>query len=66
MFTAELFTKELLPGNLRQSVSSAKETQAKKATYFLDHAISPTAMGDGGKSFKVLLRVMYRPVNIQV
>ena len=56
-FTAELFTKELLPGDLKQSVS-AKETQTKKATYFLDHAISPSAMGDVGKSFKVLLRVM--------
>ena len=56
-FMAELFTKELLPGDLKQSIS-AKETQAKKAAYFLDHAISPSVMGDAGESFKVLLEVM--------
>ena len=50
---AELFSKELLPGNLKQSVS-AQDTKTKRAAYFLDYTISPSI----GESFKILLEVM--------
>ena len=53
-FIAELFSKELLPGDLKQSVS-AQYTKTKRAAYFLDYAISPSV----GESFKILLEVMY-------
>ena len=41
LFTAELFTCDLLPGNLKQKIE-AKETRVDKATCFLDDKISLT------------------------
>ena len=59
-FMAELFTKELLPGDLKQSVSAKLRNANEKSNLLPRSCYQPySAMGDRvGKSFKVLLRVM--------
>ena len=59
VFTAELFSNDLLPGNLKSQIKSEK-TSADKAALFLDSVIEPsvTSDHDGGSSFDKLLHVM--------
>ena len=56
-FTAELFSNDLLPGNLKSRLKSEK-TSADKAALFLDSVIEPSVTSDGGSSFDKLLHVM--------
>ena len=57
VFTAELFSNNLLPGNLKSQIKSEK-TSADKAALFLDSVIEPSVTSDGGSSFYKLLHVM--------
>ena len=57
LFTAELFSNDLLPGNLKEHVESLP-TKSEKASYFLDHVIKPSVTSDDGSSFDKLLNVM--------
>ena len=57
VFTAELFSNNLLPGNLKSQMKSEK-TSADKAVLFLDSVIEPSVTSDGGSSFDKLLHVM--------
>ena len=57
VFTAELFSNNLLPGNLKSQIKSEK-TSADKAVLFLDSVIEPSVTSDGGSSFDKLLHVM--------
>ena len=57
VFTAELFSNDLLPGNLKSQLKSEK-TSADKAALFLDSVIEPSVTSDGGSSFDKLLHVM--------
>ena len=55
-FTAELYSRDLLPGDVRDLVKS-QATRASKAAYFLDHVIEPSLANTYG-SFNKLLKVM--------
>ena len=57
LFTAELFACGLLPGDLKQQINT-KNTPVDKATYFLDHKISPDVSVGNSTSFDKLLDVM--------
>ena len=57
MFTGELFSHDLLPGNLKQKVQS-KNTSAEKATYFLDNKIYPDITIGVFTSFDTLVRII--------
>jgi len=57
IFTAQLFSAKLLPGNVKDQVKS-QATCANKATYFLDHVIKPSLTSGVGSSFNKLLKVM--------
>ena len=57
LFTAELFSNDLLPGNVKSQLKSEK-TSADKAVLFLDSVIEPSVTSDGGSSFDKLLHVM--------
>jgi len=56
-FTAQLFSTNLLPGNVKDQVKSLA-TPADKATHFLDHVIKPSVRNSAGRSFNELLKVM--------
>jgi len=56
-FTAQLFSTNLLPGNVKEQVKS-QATSADKATHFLDHVIKPSLTSSVGNSFNKLLKVM--------
>ena len=60
MFTATLFSNDLLPGDLknRLSVCSHKLTSVEKSTLFLDSVIEPSLISDGGRTFDKLVDVM--------
>lgn len=57
LFIAELFSANLLPGDMKDQVK-AMSTQADKATHFLDHVILPSVKNDIGSSFDDLIKVM--------
>ena len=56
IFVAELFSRDLLPGNHYDEVES-KPTRAHKAVYFLNHVIKP-AISIDTHSLNKLLNVM--------
>ena len=56
-FIANLFSKRLLPGNLKSQVK-AQKTSADKAALFLDSVIEPSVISDGGSCFDKLLNLM--------
>ena len=56
IFVAELFSRDLLPGNHYDEVES-KPTRAHKAVYFLNHVIKP-AISIDTRSLNELLNVM--------
>ena len=58
MFTAELFSNDLLPGDLKNQLKLLHRTSADKAVLFLDSVIEPSVTSDGGSSFDKLLHVM--------
>ena len=58
VFTAELFSNNLLPGNLKNQLKLVHRTSADKAALFLDSVIEPSVTIDGGSSFDKLLHVM--------
>ena len=57
IFTAQLFSHDLLPGDAKEQVE-AKATRADKTTYFLDHMIKPSLANTFVGSFNKLLKVM--------
>ena len=57
LFIAELYTNELLPGDLKNEIKSLT-TSAKKATKFLDHVIEPSITNNDNRIFNILLTVM--------
>ena len=57
LFIAELFSANLLPGNIKNQVKSMN-TKADKATHFLDHVIQPSVASGVGKSFDDLIEIM--------
>ena len=57
LFSAELFTCDLLPGNLEQQIK-AEKTPVDKAKCFLDHRIKTDISIDDSTSFDKLLNVM--------
>ena len=57
LFTAELFTCGLLPGDLKQQIK-AEKTRAHKATCFLDDRINSDVSVGNSISFNKLLDVM--------
>ena len=58
VFTAELFSNDLLPGDLKSQLEFVHRTSADKAVLFLDSVIEPSVTSDGGSSFDKLLHVM--------
>ena len=58
VFTAELFSNDLLPGDLKNQLKLVHRTSADKAVLFLDSVIEPSVTSDGGSSFDKLLHVM--------
>ena len=58
VFVANLYSNDLLPGNLRNQLKLLHRTSADKATLFLDSVIEPSVTSDDGKSFNKLLNVM--------
>jgi len=62
LFTAELFSKGLLPGDTKEMVKSLP-TRASKAAHFLDNVIKPV---NTDCSFKILLDIMEISDNIAV
>ena len=58
VFTAELFSNDLLPGDLKNQLKLLHKTSADKATLLLDSVIQPSVTSDGGSSFDKLLNVM--------
>ena len=58
IFIAELYSRDLLPGDLKEQIASLA-TRADKATHLLDHVIKPSVTGDDvGNCFDELLNVM--------
>ena len=57
MFTAKLFSHDLLPGDLKHQVQS-KNTSAEKAMYFLDYKINPDVTIGVFTSFDTLLKII--------
>ena len=59
IFIAELYSRDLLPDNIKEHVESLPTT-AQKASYFLDHVIKPSVTSTSGvaSSFDQLLDVM--------
>ena len=58
VFTAELFSNDLLPGDLKNQLKLVHRTSADKAVLFLDSVIEPSVTSDGGSSFDKLLHVI--------
>ena len=56
-FIAELYTSDLLPGDLKNEIKSLT-TSAKKAAEFLDRVIQPAVTTNGENMFNALLTVM--------
>ena len=56
-FTAQLVTRDLLPGNLSDQVKSLA-TSSDKATHFLDCVIKPAVTIGVDRSFNKLLTIM--------
>lgn len=57
IFTANLITKHLLPGNIQNHIASLP-TPADKSLYFLSHVIKPSLDIDITSSFDDLLDIM--------
>ena len=58
VFTAKLFSNNLLPGDLKNQLKLLHRTSADKAVLFLDSVIEPSVTSDGGSSFDKLINVM--------
>ena len=56
-FIAKLYSKGLLPGNLKSTIK-AEKTPADKAMMFLDEVVGPTVKNNDLTSFKTLLSIM--------
>ena len=56
-FIAKLYSKRLLPGNLKSTIK-AEKTSADKAMMFLDEVIGSTVKNNDLTSFKTLLSIM--------
>ena len=58
IFVAELYSCDLLPGDLRDQLNLPHRTSADKATLFLNNVIEPSVTSSVGSSFDKLLTVM--------
>ena len=57
IFTAELYTNKLLPGDLKEHLESLP-TSARKASKFLDTVVKPSIENNDVTRFSTLLIVM--------
>lgn len=57
-FVSKLYTCDLLPGDLRNSLNLLHRTSAEKAAIFLDSVIGPSVRSGVGSSFNKLISVM--------
>ena len=57
LFMAELFTHNLLPGTLKETLTSMP-VSTTRASHFLDNAIMPSVSINDKTKFNVLLAVM--------
>ena len=64
-FVAELYSRQLLPGDLKNEIKSLN-TSAKKATEFLDRVIEPGVTNNVDIMFNTLLTVMRNSGNHDV
>ena len=62
-FMGELYTRKLLPGDLKTSIK-ALSTGAKKASKFLDDVIKPSVESNDCTKFLTLLTVMMKINNV--
>ena len=62
IFIADLYTNELLPGDLRNEIKSLP-TSAKKASKFLDKVIEPSVKDNSSVILNTLLTVMKKSGN---
>ena len=58
IFVAELYSRDLLPGDLRDQLNLPHRTSADKATLFLNNVIEPSVTSGVGSSFDKFLTVM--------
>ena len=58
MFIAELFSNDLLPGDVKNQLKLLHRTSVDKASLFLDSVIEPSVTSDGGSGFDKLLNIM--------
>ena len=58
IFIADLYSCDLLPGDLRDQLNLPHRTSADKATLFLNNVIEPSVTSGVGSSFDKLLIVM--------
>ena len=58
IFVAELYSCDLLPGDLRDQLNLPHRTSADKATLFLNNVIEPSVTSGVGSSFEKLLTIM--------
>ena len=61
-FVAELYSKKLLPGNLKADIESLP-TSAKRASKFLDDVIKPSVENNDCTKFHTLLRLMKEKID---
>ena len=64
-FVAELYSNDLLPGDLKNEIKSLT-TSAKKATKFLDDVIQPAVTSNRNEMLNLLLMVMRNSGNNDV
>ena len=57
-FVAKLYSRGLLPRELKNQLNLLQSTSANKATLFLDTVIEPSVISDVGSAFDKLLNVM--------
>ena len=64
-FMGELYTRKLLPGNLKATIK-ALSTGAEKASKFLDDVIKPSLESNDCTKFHTLLRVMMKNDDVTI
>ena len=64
-FMGELYTRNLLPGNLKATIK-ALSTGAEKASKFLDDVIKPSLESNDCTKFHTLLRVMIKNDDVTI
>ena len=64
-FMSELYTNDLLPGDLKADVESLP-TSTKRASKFLDNVIKPSVENNDARKFHILLKLMKENDDISI